>query len=343
MNNITKFILILIFLLIPIIFLVNLVVDQKRIISPLIQPGQKEIEMVPIWNVRSIDTVKYSRDLASEKLKDLSFDEQIDIQVKNIAQTGATHIAIGTPYDAKFMPFMKKWVVAARKNRLRVWFRGNLSGWEGWFEYKKIDRVAHIKGIEEFILSNPDIFEDGDILTTCTECENGGPGDPRMNGDVEGHRRFLIEEYTVSQKAFEKIGKKVASNYYSMNGDVAKLIMDKETTKSLDGIIVIDHYVKTKERLNKDITEIAERSGGKVVLGEWGAPIPDIHGKMTEAQQATSIAEAFELLASNPHLIGVNYWTNMGSSTEIWKEDSSAKKAVEVVKLYYNKKVPNTK
>ena len=30
---------------------------------------------------------------------------------------------------------------------------------------------------------------------TCNECENGGPGDPRHNGDVVGHRKFLIKEY----------------------------------------------------------------------------------------------------------------------------------------------------
>jgi hypothetical protein len=339
MGSLIKMMIISILLLIPIIILVSIMSTQKELVTSFVQVSPKSVEMVPFWNVRSIDTVKYSRDVAKEKINDSSYDQVIELQVKNIAQTGATHVSIGTPYDAEFIPFLEKWVSAARRNRLHVWYRGNLSGWEKWFGYARIDRESHKKGIEQFILEHPDLFEDGDILTTCTECENGGPGDPRQNGDVEGHRNFLIEEYQISQNAFKKIGKKVATNYFSMNGDVAKLIMDKETTKALDGIVVIDHYVKTKEKLNKDITELAEKSGGKIVLGEWGAPIPDIHGKMTEAQQATWLADAFELLANNPNLVGINYWTNMGSSTELWKEDSSEKKAVEVIKLYYTKKI----
>ena len=63
-----------------------------------------------------------------------------------------------------------------------------------------------------------------------------------------------------------------------MNGDVAKLVMDKQTTASMDGIVVIDHYVATPEQLALDIRRIAEGSGGNVVLGEFGVPIPNIHG-----------------------------------------------------------------
>ena len=98
--------------------------------------------------------------------------------------------------------------------------------------------------VERFILENPEIFEDGDIFTSCTECENGGPGDPRATGDITGFRNFLIEEYQVTKDAFEKINKKVDSNFYSMNGDVAYLIMDKDTTEKLGGVVVMDHYVE---------------------------------------------------------------------------------------------------
>src|SRR3989344_5428418 len=99
------------------------------------------------WEIQSIDTVKYSRDLAREKAKDSSFDEVIDTQVRLIAETGATH------------------------------------------------------------------FEEGDIFSSCTECENGGPGDPRRSGDVAGHRNFLTEEYKITNDAFRKIGKNVRSNF----------------------------------------------------------------------------------------------------------------------------------
>jgi len=287
------------------------------------------------WNFQSIDTMKYSRDLSREKLNDPLFDKVINDQIKDIADTGATHVAIATPYDEEFYPILERWVIAARKNNLKVWFRGNWSGWEGWFDYSKIDRQTHITKTQEFILKHSDLFEDGDVFTGCPECENGGPGDPRMTGDVKGHRKFLIDEYNVTKASFIKINKNVVSNYESMNGDVAKLVMDKPTTKALDGVVTIDHYVSSPEELILDILEISKNSGGKVVLGEFGAPIPDLNGEMTEEEQADYLNTSLSLLSKTPQVIGVSYWTNVGSSTSLWHQDGSGKKAAEVIKSFY--------
>ena len=287
------------------------------------------------WQVQSIDTMKYSRDVAREKLGDASFDRIIDRQTRDIADTKATHVAIGTPYDDEFLPFLKRWVSTAREYKLKVWFRGNWSGWEKWFGYKSIDRKTHIEKTIKFILENADLFEDGDIFTSCNECENGGPGDPRHNGDALGHREFLIDEYNATRNAFEKIGKKVASNYNSMNGDVANLIMDKETTKALGGIVVVDHYVGSPEQLIIDIKMLSRKSGGKIVLGEFGAPIPDIHGKMNEEGQSGWIEEVLQNLFNLEDVIGLNYWTNVGSSTQLWDAKGNPRPAVEIIKRYY--------
>ncbi|MBI4009563.1 hypothetical protein HY357_04975 [Candidatus Roizmanbacteria bacterium] len=288
------------------------------------------------FQVQSIDTMKFSRDVAREKLKDLSYDQEIEVQVKIISQTGATHVAIATPYDEEFLPFLKRWVSAARKYNLKVWFRGNLSGWENWFEYPQIDRNKHTDNIQRFILEHPDLFEDGDIFTSCPECENGGPGDPRMNGDAQGFKNFLINEYQVVKDSFRNIGKNVTANYYSMNGDVARLIMDKDTTSALDGVITVDHYVSTPEKLQADIREYVSSSGGKIVLGEFGAPIPDIHGEMTESDQAKWIEKALIKILQTSEVIGINYWTNKGSSTELWTENNSAKSAVATLSKYFD-------
>ena len=118
------------------------------------------------FEVQSIDTMKYSRDTAGEMLTKPSFDDVIDQQVKNIAGTGATHVAIGTPYDNQFIPFLARWVKVARRYKLKVWFRGNLSGWEGWFGYEKINREQHKQGIRAFITKNSNLFEDGDIFSS---------------------------------------------------------------------------------------------------------------------------------------------------------------------------------
>ncbi len=292
--------------------------------------------------ITSIDTMKYSRDIAREKLKDSTFDEVIDKQIRDIAATGATHVAIGTPYDEEFLPFLKRWVNTARKYKLNVWFRGNWSGWERWFGYPPIDRETHIKKTVEFIKENFEIFEDGDIFVTCNECENGGPGDPRITQDVNGHREFLIKEYTQAKKAFNEIDKKVISNFNSMNGDVARLIMDRETSRKLGGIVVIDHYVSKPEILSNDIKSIAEKSEAKIVLGELGVPIPDINGTMTEKEQADWINEALARVFKIPEVIGVNYWVNVGGSTSIYNEKGEPKEAVAVLTNYYQKNKQKT-
>ncbi len=290
------------------------------------------------WQVRSVDTMKYSRDLAREKLKDEAFNLVIEEQVKNIAQIGATHIAIATPYDEEFLPFLRRWVNFARNYGLKVWFRGNWSGWEGWFDYEPINRQEHLEKTKNFILQNQDLFQDGDIFTACPECENGGPGDPRHNKDVQGHRQFLIQEYQVTKQAFNKIDKKVRSNFNSMNGDVAKLIMDQPTTAALGGIVCIDHYVASTDTLIKDIHALSAQSKGQIVLGEFGVPITDIHGQMSEQEQAEWLNEALNKLLLTPEVIGINYWINVGSSTQLWNKDGSERQAAKVIRSFYTLK-----
>ncbi|MDP3941875.1 MAG: hypothetical protein Q8Q49_06230 [bacterium] len=292
-----------------------------------------------LWSVQAVDTMKYSRDPSREKLNDPSYDLVIAKQVQDVARIGATHIAIATPYDEEFLPIMKRWVQAARRNQLKVWFRGNLSGWEKWFGYSKITREEHIAKTKAFILNHPELFEDGDIFMGCPECENGGPGDPRQTGDVAAYRRFLIQEHASMRDAFRQIGKNVTVDYNSMNGDVARLVMDRDTTSELGGTVVIDHYVRTPEQLVRDVQEIARDSGGSVILGEFGVPILDINGQMTEDEQANWVSDALKLLVSVPELKGINYWVNLGGSTSLYNQDGSPRKVVGTLTAYFNPKI----
>lgn len=292
------------------------------------------------WQFQAIDTMKYSRDTSRDFLNQPEVARKtIDAQVKAIAETGATHVAIATPYDEEFLPVLKQWVIAARRYHLKVWFRGNWSGWENWFDYPSISREEHLLASVAFVENNQVLFEDGDVFSACPECENGGPGDPRQTGDVTGHRTFLIQEYQALNTVFKGMNLDVRTNFNSMNGDVARLIMDKPTTKALGGLVVIDHYVRTPAELNQDIIDLAEQSGGRVILGEMGAPIPDINGQMTEEQQARWLDETLHLLVENQSLSGLSYWTNMGGSTAIWDDNGQPRAAVAVLKKYYSPRV----
>ena len=261
---------------------------------------------VPLWSFRSLDTVKYSRDVAREKLDRPDFDLTIDQQVQEIASTGASHVAIGTPYDSEFLPFLRRWVAAARKYHLNVWFRGNWSGWEGWFSYPRITPAQHQTLTQEFILHHSDLFVDGDVFTACTECENGVLGDPRNTGQVVAYRQFLIGEYQQTKKAFAKIGKNVRSNFDSMNRDVALVVMDKETTAQLDGLVVIDHYVASPDNLSKDVRGIAKKS-------------------------------VLVRLSQLPELVGLNYWVSVGGSTQLWDDLGNARPAANILSIFYHK------
>lgn len=287
------------------------------------------------WEVQSIDTMKLSRDLAREKLQSSSFDKVIEDEVARIAATGATHVAIATPYDEEFIPILSKWVSAAREKNLNVWFRGNFSGWENWFNYPSINREEHTAKIFEFIVNHPDFFEDGDIFTSCTECENGGPGDPRKTGDVGSYRAFLRSENDRATQAFKVIKKDVKTNYFSMNGDVAKLVMDPETTQALGGIVVVDHYVASPQQMAQDIADLAESSKGKIVIGEFGAPIPDIHGEMSEDDQARWLAETLSLLSNANNVVGLNYWVASFGSSKLVNDDGTTRKSYQILKNYY--------
>lgn len=303
---------------------------QRATKKPLSQPVANRS-----WEIRSIDTMKYSRDRARLKLNYESFYAVIDKQMANITGTGANYVAIGTPYDEEFRPMLARWVAAARKYKLRVWFRGNFSGWEGWFNYPKIDRLNHIAKTKQFITDNQDLFADGDIFTSCPECEHGARVELSNPQSLEEHKAFLITEQEVAKEGFAQIGKKVETGYYSMNGDLASVLMDRETTSALGGVVVIDHYVETPEKLAQDIRELAKKSGGKVILGEFGAPIPDIHGKMTEEEQNAWIHLALTEIAAIPELIGVNYWVNIDGTTALWNNDGSERAAVKTVRDFY--------
>ncbi len=303
------------------------------------RPSQSETVSHSWWDVQAIDTMKTSRDRSREFLSGSGNISSIsDAHAERIASTGATHIAIATPYDEEFLPILEQWVESARKYELNVWYRGNWSGWEQWFEYPSITREQHLEKTVAFLNDNQHLFEDGDIFQACPECENGGPGDPRHNGDEEGHKLFLIDLYQASAKIFEENNVDVDTRLNSMNGDVARLIMDPETTQALGGLVVVDHYVESPEELIEDLNEYAEQSGGQIILGEFGAPIPDIHGDMTHEEQAAWLDELFELMLETPSIVGMNYWTDTGSSTQLWNDAGEPRVAAGVVANYYTPK-----
>lgn len=288
------------------------------------------------WTVKSVDTMKSSRDLAQNKRDDPNFETVIDVQTQNIADMGANYIGIATPYDSEFMPMLRLWVAAARRYDLKVWFRGNFAGWEGWFGYNRdLSREGHVAKVREFISANPDLFEDGDIFTACPECENGGPGDPRLQTGVEDFRKFMIDERKVVDEEFAKIGKKVSTNYNSMNLDVAKVVFDEPTVRAMDNLVVVDHYVKDPQDLVSHIDQLALEKQSRVMIGEVGVPIKGITGEMNEDEQAEWLESALAGISKNRNVIGLNWWVSVGGETALYKDNGMPIKAKSTLEKYF--------
>lgn len=326
--------LLIIILLIFFLLFTVVMVSSKLFSIPHSSPVAINVENP--FPVKSIDTMKYSRDLAEEKLYSRSFDSVIDAQMKLIADAGATHVAIGTPYDEKFIPILTRWVLAARKYNLSVWFRGNFSGWEEWFGYSEINRNDHKALLKKFLSSNPNLFKSGDIFSPCPECENGGPGDPRMTGDKNDYNRFLIEEYNIARNIFKSQGKDIKI-YTSMNGDIARDIINEHTAKALGGTILVDHYVRTPEKFADDVVSIGKKISANIGVGEFGAPIPDLNGNMTQFEQAKYVESMFEnLYVKSGGVPIINYWVLSGGSTALTSDNGSPREVYRVVKKYFN-------
>jgi hypothetical protein len=285
------------------------------------------------FDVVALDTMKFSRDGARNK----QVLSEIPILVSQAASIHPTHIAIGTPYDDEFIPVARAWVGEIRRHGKSVWFRGNFSKWEDWFDYGRFDDPnEHIKLTYNYIVNNPELFADGDIFTPVPEAENGGFGDPRFSADIkQKFFAFLPQSYASCNEAFAKIRKNVTCGYYSVNGDVAELFT-REDVQKLGNLLVIDHYVKTPKELIDDARALHEATGADIILGEYGAPIPDIHGDLSQEEQADLIDEnLLAIVQARDFIKGINYWTALGGSTQLFDGLTAPRKAAATVAKYY--------
>lgn len=287
-----------------------------------------------LWDIQAIDTMKYSRDEARTG----SIRSQIPQLVGQIKELGATHLSIGTPYNDEFIPILKVWVAEARKNGLSVWFRGNWAEWEGWFGYPKFSDIEeHHRRTKDFILNHPDLFAEGDIFTPAPEAENGVISDPRGSAQKAAiHNAFLVKSYNTCVDAFSQIKINATCGYFSMNADIAKQVLTKETVEKTGNVVVIDHYVRTSAQIGEDIRFLNEKFGVPIVFGEFGAPIPDLNGTMNQDEQSDFVRELLqEMYKEKSFVKGMNYWTSVSGSTEIITRDGSLRKAAGTLSDFY--------
>ena len=289
------------------------------------------------WKYQCVDTMKTSRDKAREWMNRTDLDSEIDFEVKEVANLGANCIAIDTPYDNEFLPYLNHWVQKARKYNLKVLFRGNFSSWEGWFGYKKgMTPDELFKKIDSFIKNNSTLFVNDDIFVSAPEAEDGGPFNQVEKAQYDSFRAFLINEYNHTSDSFKSINKNLVLNWLSMNGGLAKRIMNSKTASQLNDIIAIDHYIKTPQEMGEYVDYFKNTFNANVVIGEWGAPIPDINGSMTESEQASFNGDLLKQMYDKRNSInGINYWDLYDGSTALLNSDKSERSTYKVLQSFY--------
>jgi len=291
-----------------------------------------------LWKYQCIDTMKISRDKARGWASNQDLETHINWEMETVKNMGGNCVAIDTPYDEEFLPYLNRWVNAAHKKNLHIWFRGNFSGWEGWFDYSKnVTSKILFEKTRMFIIKHPDLFKSGDIFTPAPEAENGGEFNQVAQEQYGAYRKFLIDEYKTAKDSFATIGKNVSVNWLSMNGGLARRMMDQETINAIDHLVTIDHYIKTPQEMTDYITYFNNTFHAKVVVGEFGAPIPDINGNMTEEEQANFVRSVFTKLYINKNsVMGVNYWDLYDGSTALINyDDKTPRKVTQVIKDYF--------
>lgn len=293
-----------------------------------------------LWEYQCIDTMKFSRDAAREFMSNPNkADSFIKDETDLVKSLGANCIAIATPYDEEFIPILTKWVNAAHSANLRVWFRGNFSAWENWFDYPRFtNEQQHHAATKKFLTNHNNLLEPGDIFTPAPEAENGIIGNPwESEQRKERLRNFIKESYKICEDTLREASKvEVKCGYFSANGDVAEKVYNPDTIANTGGVVVIDHYIKTSERMSNDIQRLAENQKSKVAIGEFGAPIPDINGAMTQTQQEEFVRNLLKVFYEQKDKITlINYWVLRGGSTSLLNDNGNEREVVKAIKDYY--------
>lgn len=292
-----------------------------------------------LWHFQCIDTMKYSRDSAREYLDDPVGSQKFIVnEVSIIKSLGATCISVGTPYDEEFVPLLRQWAVAIHAAGLKVWFRGNFAGWEGWFDYPLLKSAEeHYAKTYAFITAHPDLFAEGDIFSPAPEAENGLLGSPWASSYA---RKALVDfawkSSDTCQRAVMVIQKKINCGYFSANGDVARDVYTRDVLQKAGAVTVIDHYISSTVQYGRDLDGYAQKHGLPIVIGEFGAPIPDLNGNLNEQEQAQYVGELLrQFYTHKKQILGLNYWVLRGGSTQLLNTDGSERAVMEIVRDYF--------
>jgi hypothetical protein len=278
--------------------------------------------------IASVDTMKVSRDIERYPLS----QQQVNQIVAAIAQTHTNYVTVDTHFE--YPAYMQEWVNAIRAYGLHVWFRSSANQWEDDNGVTGIMSPGQFEIAEwQFIANHPALFRAGDIFDPAPEAENGKywkaaygdrwswqPAAP--NAATHAFNIFLRDTTTIANQAFSSKGiYGVITNIRSLNPFFFTHTGEMEdATINMLNYVTIDSYpegntvnpsLAAAERW-QELIAIENIWHRPIIIGEMGYsnnfPVDD------HTQQAVLAAE-FNVIASQPYVVGANYWVGPGSNT----------------------------
>lgn len=271
------------------------------------------------WSIQSVDAMKYTKDVICNQKDEV----WINKWVGKAAELGATHVAISTPYDnpkcGDAVAYTKTWIKAIRAKGLKVFHRQMPLQFEGIYDNPKSPGANFTAMVTNYIKTNKENYQEGDIFTPIPEPQNGGI--KSVNNCAQGvcifsstanFNQWLRDTTIASREAFGQIGlkDKVGVGYYGFDGFIAwghnnpdwqgKGFLEDETVRII-GHIAVDHYPEAVgTEMGTDLAQLEKRfPNTPIIISEWGT----IKGGNIEQQVKNSMGGA-----KRPSVVGFNYW-----------------------------------
>lgn len=276
------------------------------------------------WSIQSVDSMKVTRDRICNPVT-VSW---INRWLAKAVELGANYVTVDTPYDSptcgNALAYTATWVRLIHAKGMHVWYRQVPLAWEGIYGRQKNTAVDYIGLIVRYIKQNGSLYRPGDIFTPIPEPQMGGivgaNCNPNQTCQFASPHRFnvwLRTAMTASRRAFQTIGVQgMKIGYFGFDGFITwgdnnpdwrgRSFLESQTVKEM-GNITIDHYPQGTT-MAQDLAELHKVwPGVHIVIGEWGTKTAQ-----TGARAVSQVQAVMGAAASDPEVVGFNYW-HLGS------------------------------
>jgi len=301
-------------------------------------------------NLRSVDVMKYTKDVMSHQLT----DERIKNLVATLKMLDINYIALAIPMDAsadypegnKPAPrdayvFTQKWADAVHAQGLHILWRGTWSGLEGINGFPKLvgdkrfpagtadsapkDGDATWLGKTwRYIVDNPRFFEAGDIWAPLPERTEDIFQDARSflpytgAGIQANYSNFFTDLKQVSEMAFAKIGKPVICGLTTNNYTEVKSGWIPQSLYDAQAFTVIDYYGSNHSpgEMESDIRQMYTMHKKPVFVQEWS---DYWNSQLSPSGRTAYLNQIYAILlklSGEGVLVGFNYWGGWDNTTE---------------------------